>query len=155
MNLFQQTLFLKMNSFCSKCFFIIDVIMNWFKIFFAVYTLLILCFVNGVLLLCHDQRYCLVPVSSHSLRTHLAFKLRHFYQGTSMDMGKLFMIANITLGAEIVLVFYLMMDLLRKNKGFVLKVLMVTLTILFLVYSYSENKLYGNKQWVKMVQTWV
>ena len=72
--------------------------MSWLQFLFAIYVIAVLLFVNGVLLLCNDDRHCLFPINTSSLQYHLAFRLRSFYSSTSMDMGRLFLIANLTLG---------------------------------------------------------
>jgi len=72
--------------------------MLFLKLIFVLYTLIILVFINGSLLLCNDPQLCMFPVPPSSLRTHLGFRIREFYGRAALDFKHLLEIANFVLG---------------------------------------------------------
>lgn len=73
------------------------------------------------------------------MRSHLAYKVRHFYENSPINLKELLIISNDIAMAELMYLFYLVLKLMEKYFKIIAKILILTFLILFFVYTYSEH----------------
>lgn len=123
--------------------------MKLLTIVIGIYMSIFLLFFNCSLFLCNDEKYCMFPVNSVSLRTHFVYQLRNFYSNNFISLTQTLIIANIVLYIEIISLAYFLLCLARKHIKKILKILGLMLIILLAVYHYTEYQRNPQKQsWI-------
>ena len=107
------------------------------KISICLLALSLISLLHFPLLYCNDPTFCHFPVTSYP-RNQIAFRIRRLLSRPDYLFHDLIHFANNFLVADAVLIMYIVAMIIRKNIGNIVRILIVSILLLYAVYKYDQ-----------------
>lgn len=107
------------------------------KILVGILALSLLVVLHFPLLYCNDPNFCHFPVTSYP-RNQIASRLRRLLARPADLFHDLMHLANHFLVIDAVVIMYVVATIIRKNIGNIVRILIVSLVLLYAVYRYDH-----------------
>lgn len=107
------------------------------KILIGIFVISLLALLHFPLLYCNDPNFCHFPVTSYP-RGQIASRIRRLLSRPDDLFHDLMHFANHFLVVDAVVIMYIVATIIRKNIGNIVRIIIVSLVLLYAVYRYDQ-----------------